>query len=215
MIWYILGVGFALAVYPLDIAVVSILMYVPSIHSLILLDPEFTSPTFNVLCHLIGIHCLAYLGLIQQPQLLAAFMGLQRLPSLPRRLFSASHSRHVSQAQDSLRPLSPVHIYPFHALIGTDYLVYAGTLIAVSFYRWLGPLRPQDLSWTFKDGVRALQPGSIMNKMVKDTLGKWGWQGVRTGGWVGLSIIGVVAGLVAGVAEALGAFLLPHAWCPC
>ena len=36
----------------------------------------------------------------------------------------------------------------------------------------------------------------------------WGWEGVKTGGWVGLGILGVVAGLVAGVAEASG--MPPH-----
>ena len=36
----------------------------------------------------------------------------------------------------------------------------------------------------------------------------WGWEGVKTGGWIGLGVLGVVAGLVAGVAEALGTSLL-------
>lgn len=40
--------------------------------------------------------------------------------------------------------------------------------------------------------------------MISEQLAKWGWEGVNTGGWVGLGLIGVVAGLIAGVAEALG-----------
>lgn len=104
-----------------------------------------------------------------------------------------------------MRPVSLVHDYPLHVLVSSNLLIFAGALIAVGFYRWLGPLRPEELSWTFEDGLRS---DSVLSNTVRDTFSKWGWQGVKTGGWVGLSVIGVVAGLVAGVAEALGAILL-------
>jgi len=45
-----------------------------------------------------------------------------------------------------------------------------------------------------------------VHEAVRNVLRGWGWEGMKTGGWVGLSVLGVVAGLVAGVAEALGMF---------
>jgi hypothetical protein len=45
-----------------------------------------------------------------------------------------------------------------------------------------------------------------VHEAVRKVLRSWGWEGVKTGGWVGLGVLGVVAGLVAGVAEALGTF---------
>lgn len=87
-------------------------------------------------------------------------------------------------------------------------ILLSGTLIAIGFYRYIGTIRPQDLSWTFEHGVRSLRPEGPVSKAVREVLGKCGWHGVPTGGWVGLGIIGVVAGLVAGVAEALGMFNL-------
>ena len=77
------------------------------------------------------------------------------------------------------------------------------------FYKYIGPVHPHDLSWTFEQGVR-LAPGAtagagaFVHETVRNVMRSWGWEGVKTGGWVGLGILGVVAGLVAGVAEALG-----------
>jgi diacylglycerol kinase (CTP) len=39
---------------------------------------------------------------------------------------------------------------------------------------------------------------------IRAVMRSWGFEGVHTGGWLGLGVLGVVAGLVAGVAEALG-----------
>jgi hypothetical protein len=45
-----------------------------------------------------------------------------------------------------------------------------------------------------------------VHEAVRNVLRSWGWEGVKTSRWVGLSVLGVMAGLVAGVAEALGTF---------
>ncbi len=49
-----------------------------------------------------------------------------------------------------------------------------------------------------------------MGQSVKAVLRNAGFSGLPTGGWVGLTVISIVSGLVAGIAEALGAssFLL-------
>ena len=59
-----------------------------------------------------------------------------------------------------------------------------GALIAVGFWGWLGPLGNADPIWSWEGGVA-------------DT-------GVLAG-WAGISIVGLVTGLVSGVSEALGA----------
>lgn len=112
-----------------------------------------------------------------------------------------------------LPPQTPILRLPLASRKSTAGFIAAamtGTLITVGFYKYLGPIRPQDLTWTFENGVSALKPAP---NVVSETLAKWGWEGVHTGGWLGLGLIGVVAGLVAGVAEALGMpFLLQAAF---
>jgi diacylglycerol kinase (CTP) len=60
-----------------------------------------------------------------------------------------------------------------------------GTFIAITFWSWIAPIRfgGRELVWSFERGVN--ETGTLA-------------------GWVGLSIIGLVAGLVSGVAEAMG-----------
>lgn len=75
----------------------------------------------------------------------------------------------------------------------------SGALIVVAFYKYIGPLRPHDLSWTFERGVIASpSPLPALSSILPS------WNGIHTGGWAGLAILAVVTGLVAGVAEALG-----------
>ena len=105
-------------------------------------------------------------------------------------------------------------IFPFpstYSQILTTPLLLPGALITTIFYKYIGPFRAHDLSWTFEHGVR-LAPSSgtsaFVHGAVRSMMRSWGWEGVKTGGWIGLGVLGVVAGLVAGVAEALGASVL-------
>lgn len=69
-----------------------------------------------------------------------------------------------------------------------------GTLIAIGFWGWVAPLRSgtAGLSWVWDSGVSSSSLGGTR----------------AAGGWIGLGVVGVVAGLVSGVAEALGACFL-------
>lgn len=98
-------------------------------------------------------------------------------------------------------PILRLPLAPRKSTAGFIAAAVTGTLITVGFYKYLGPMRPHDLTWTFENGVSSLKPAP---NVISETLAKWGWEGLNTGGWAGLGLIGVVAGLVAGVAEALG-----------
>ncbi|KAG8215954.1 hypothetical protein J3R82DRAFT_7934 [Butyriboletus roseoflavus] len=99
-----------------------------------------------------------------------------RTPRLPKRLFG-------------IFPLAPRK-----SLAGFAAATLTGAVIATGFWTLLAPLREQGLTWTWQGGVSHNFSG-----------------GVRGGpgspptfaGWVGLLTIGVVAGLVTGIAEAL------------
>ncbi|KZP16741.1 hypothetical protein FIBSPDRAFT_748263 [Athelia psychrophila] len=147
VIWYLVGVNFALYFYPLDIAVVSIL---------ILSWADTAASTFG---RLYGPHTPAL-----PPQ-----TPVLRLP-LAQRKSSAG----------------------FFAACVT------GALIVVTFYKYIGPLRPHDLTWTFERGViSSPSPLPALSSLFPS------WGGIHTGGWPGLALLAVVTGLVSGVAEAL------------
>lgn len=74
-------------------------------------------------------------------------------------------------------PILRLPFAPRKSLAGFLAACVTGALIAMSFWTWLAPVR-DELSWT--------------------------WEDTKFGGWTGLTMIGVVAGLVSGVAEALG-----------
>ena len=59
-----------------------------------------------------------------------------------------------------------------------------------------------NLSWQWGGGVNHAAFSS--SDWARSLLSNVGIQGIETGGWLGLGAIGVVAGLVAGIAEALG-----------
>lgn len=90
---------------------------------------------------------------------------------------------------------------PRKSLAGFMAASVTGACAAIMFWGWIGPLRHNgaDLSWTWQDGVR--RTSSLL-----------GWLGMENSivgaarGWLGLGAIGIVAGLVSGVAEALGNF---------
>jgi len=77
------------------------------------------------------------------------------------------------------------------SLAGFIAATVTGTLIAVGFWGWVAPLRsgPAGFSWVWEGGT---SPSSSSTG--------------ATGSWIGLGVVGVVAGLVSGVAEALGVF---------
>lgn len=90
---------------------------------------------------------------------------------------------------------------PRKSLAGFIAASLTGALTAVMFWGWFAPsVNRPEVSWTWVDGF---SPSSIPGG---DILGdvKRGQGSLNFGGWSGLGIIGVVAGLVSGVAEALG-----------
>jgi len=146
VIWYILGVVLVLVFFPLDIAVVSIL---------ILSWADTSASTFG---RLWGRKTRA---------LPRSFLGL---PFAPRK-----------------------------SLAGFVAATLTGALTAVAFWGWFAPSanRPE-VSWTWVDGFSVSSTtGGILDNV------KRGGGSLNFGGWMGLGIIGVTAGLVSGVAEAL------------
>jgi diacylglycerol kinase (CTP) len=155
VIWYILGVNFALLVYPLDIAVVAILIL------------SWADTAASTIGRLYG----------------------RSTPPLPPQT-----------------PILHLPLAPRKSSAGFVAATITGALITTIFYKYIGPLGPHGISWTFEHGVR-LAPttgvGGFVPAAVRSAMRSWGWEGMNTGGWVGLGVLGVVAGLVAGVAEAL------------
>jgi len=103
-------------------------------------------------------------------------------------------------------PVLRLPLAPRKSRAGFAAACVTGGVIAVGFWGWLAPASGRlGASWTFENGVgeyfRASQVSAVAaaGEKVREALGG----GVSTGGWVGLVVIGVVAGLVSGVAEAL------------
>lgn len=89
---------------------------------------------------------------------------------------------------------------PRKSLAGFVAASLTGALTAVTFWGWFAPLvnRPE-VSWTWLDGFSV---SSAARDQIFDSVKGRGSH--RFGGWLGLGIIGIFAGLVSGVAEALG-----------
>lgn len=100
------------------------------------------------------------------------------------RLFGAKTPRLPSRLPFLRLPLAPRK-----SLAGFIAATVTGTLIAVGFWGWVAPFRSgtPGLSWVWDSGASLASSSSV------------------TGRWVGLGGLGVVAGLISGVAEALGA----------
>lgn len=104
-------------------------------------------------------------------------------------------------------PVLRLPFAPRKSLAGFLAATLTGACIAVGFWGWIAPLRNDgaDLSWWWSGGVRSAS-----------TFLSWlGYEGsglAGAGGWSGLSAIGLLAGLVSGVAEALGktSTFIPH-----
>ncbi|KAF7978577.1 hypothetical protein HWV62_45517 [Athelia sp. TMB] len=148
VIWYLAGVNFALYFYPLDIAVVAILIL------------SWADTAASTIGRLYGPRTYAL-----PPQ-----TPVLHLPLAPRKSSAGFFAACIT-----------------------------GSLIVITFYKYIGPLRPHDLSWTFERGViPSPSPLPALSSLFPS------WPGIHTGGWPGLAVLAVVAGLVAGVAEALG-----------
>lgn len=89
---------------------------------------------------------------------------------------------------------------PRKSLAGFVAASLTGTLTAVSFWGWFAPSVNRPVSWTWADGfsLSSAAGGCILSNVNQ------GRESFNFGGWMGLGIIGIFAGLVSGVAEALG-----------
>ncbi|GLB40113.1 putative phosphatidate cytidylyltransferase [Lyophyllum shimeji] len=94
----------------------------------------------------------------------------------------------------SRSPILRLPLAPRKSLAGFIAATITGACIAIGFWGWIAPVR-RDITWSW-DGVRT-------SSHLLSSLGLGG-AGLRgAGGWPGLGAIGLVAGLVSGVAEAL------------
>ncbi|KAF4608053.1 hypothetical protein EYR40_000395 [Pleurotus pulmonarius] len=154
VVWYILGVNFALTAYPLDVATVAILILSWADTAASTVGRMFGSVT----------------------------------PRLPSRL-----------------PFLRLPLAPRKSLAGFVAACVTGTLIAIGFWKWIAPLRhdTQDVSWTWDNGVSPALVSPAVKEWCRGLLGGACSLPNATSGWVGLGLIGVMAGLVSGVAEAL------------
>lgn len=106
-----------------------------------------------------------------------------RTPPLPKRLFG-------------LFPLAPRK-----SLAGFTAASLTGAAIAMGFWSFLGPVREHGLTWTWQLGVSQSFIGGVRGGSGSS---------LTFAGWVGLLTIGVFAGLVTGIAEALGPYSVPY-----
>jgi diacylglycerol kinase (CTP) len=99
------------------------------------------------------------------------------------------------------RSLLGLPFAPRKSLAGFIAASLTGALTSVAFWGWFAPLvnRPE-VSWTWVDGFSA---SPAAGDGILDNV-KQGHGSLTFGGWIGLGIIGIFAGLVSGVAEALG-----------
>ncbi|KAJ3566192.1 hypothetical protein NP233_g7151 [Leucocoprinus birnbaumii] len=153
VIWYILGVNFALQFYPRDVATVAILI-------------------------------------LSWADTAASTIGRLYGPSSPRL------PSHLCIPHPKL-PIIKIPLAPRKSYAGFIAASLTGAMIAVGFWAWIAPMRfnGREVSWDFVRGVTSA-----------------GAEGRALSEWWGLGVIGVVAGLVSGVAEAMGAYLVPLAF---
>ncbi|KAG5650749.1 hypothetical protein H0H81_011161 [Sphagnurus paluster] len=164
VIWYILGVNFALTFYPLDVATVAILMYESSL-----------LPSWMICLLISGLFSLSWADTA------ASTFG---------RLWG-----HLTPRLPSHIPVLGLPLAPRKSLAGFVAAAITGACIAVGFFGWVAPVR-SEVSWAWDGGVRA-------SSHLLSSLGI-NWTGLNgAGGWLGLGAIGLVAGVVSGVAEAL------------
>ncbi|KAF9235517.1 hypothetical protein BU15DRAFT_51337 [Melanogaster broomeanus] len=98
----------------------------------------------------------------------------------------------------ALTPPLPQHLFGFiplaprKSLAGFIAASITGAAVATGFWTFIGPMRDGGLTWTWEGGVSPAFSGNGN-----------GSNSTMLAGWVGIVTIGVVTGLVSGVAEAL------------
>jgi hypothetical protein len=110
-------------------------------------------------------------------------------------------------------PLLRLPLAPRKSLAGFAAASATGALAAMLFWRVAAPLRPAapgEVSWSF-DGGFAMRTDDVVGRALRDA----GLTGFKAGGWLGLGLIGLTAGVVSGIAEALGGPRALSSLCEC
>lgn len=184
VVWYIIGVIFVLSVYPLDIATVSILMYV--IYLTILQQHAFNSSLYSLswadtAASTIGRLWGAYTPPLPRSLPLIPYLPFFRLPLAPRKSLAGFLAGSITGAAIALGFWG--FFYPVRDAQLLIQLPSTNALAAVY------DVLPEAAAMAVKHGVRWMQSLTV-----------------PVGKWAGLTLLGVVSGLISGTAEALGTF---------
>ena len=184
VVWYIIGVIFVLSVYPLDIATVSILMYV--IYLTILQQHAFNSSLYSLswadtAASTIGRLWGAYTPPLPRSLPLIPYLPFFRLPLAPRKSLAGFLAGSITGAAIAVGFWG--FFYPVRDAQLLIQLPSTDALAAVY------DVLPEAAAVAVKHGVRWMQSLTV-----------------PVGKWAGLTLLGVVSGLISGTAEALGTF---------
>jgi diacylglycerol kinase (CTP) len=103
-------------------------------------------------------------------------------------------------------PFLGLPLAPRKSLAGFLAAFVTGTAVVFSFWSWFAPaVGGVDPTWDWTRGVSGPGvDGSSLGQGVRTILREAGFEGLPTGGIVGLVIVSLFSGLVTGIAEALG-----------
>ena len=106
------------------------------------------------------------------------------------------------------RSLLGLPLAPRKSLAGFAAAAITGAAITAGFWAVLAPMYDSIAAcWSVEEGVRAFGVDhSAVGDAARAFLREQGVPSLHSGGWVGLAIISVIAGLCTAVAEALGEF---------
>jgi diacylglycerol kinase (CTP) len=176
VIWYIIGVVFVLSLYPLDIAVLSIMMWVVIYSTVAVLVLTWFYPNSLSWADTAASTFGRLWGSRTPP--LPPRIPILGLPLAPRKSLAGFLAASITGA----------------AIVFSFWSWFVPTV---------GGAHP---AWDLTHGVSGPGVDqSTFGQGMKATLRDAGFSGLPTGGWMGLAVISVVSGLVSGVAEALGA----------
>ena len=116
------------------------------------------------------------------------------------------------------RSLLGLPLAPRKSLAGFAAAAITGAAITAGFWAVLAPMYDSIAAcWSVEEGVRAFGVDhSAVGDAARAFLREQGVPSLHSGGWVGLAIISVIAGLCTAVAEALGKLSVPcHQGCVC